>query len=154
MNWAYSKAQEDIKHWSGEHAERFNTKPPDDPEQLIAKINDIRSFLAKPTSSKAGIIAVYQKKADTINKKFGAGFTWQTFASYYENENNKNWDSLLGSGTALETIGELKKHKKEVLEELKKEDRKSRHVKVDDEMLQKTVDTSLQDEKLDIASLL
>ena len=88
---------------------------------------------------------------DTINKDYDTSFTWETLANYYESGINIKWDNLLGSDTALRTIGQLQKNKKKVLKEIENTEKK--HIQVDDEMLQITVDKALNDSQLDIASL-
>lgn len=149
--WAYKKALKDIHKWSGSDANRFNVKPPEDPEKLLAKINDIRSFIESPTSTKKGITDVYKKRADTINKKYGTSFTWQQLAKYYQSGQAKIWDSKFGSKTALKTIGQLQKHKKQVIKDI--EDADKRDIRVNDDVLQKTVDRALADNDLDITAL-
>ena len=82
--WAYAGAMNDIKRWSGGDATRFNTKPPASDREILAKIKNITAFIEKPTSSKRGIVDVYKKRADSINKKQGTKFTWQQIATYFE----------------------------------------------------------------------
>lgn len=105
IQWAYSVAQHDIQKWSGQHANRFNRKPPADPERLLAKISDIQKFLVSPTSTKRGITESYQKRADTINKKYGTNFSWKQMANLYESDLWKVLDKLFGSKTAMKVIG-------------------------------------------------
>ena len=107
IQWAYSVAQHDIQKWSGQHANRFNTKPPEDPEQLLAKISDIQKFLVSPTSTKRGITESYQKRADTINSKYGTKFTWRQMANLYESDLWTVMDKMFGSKTAMKVIGTI-----------------------------------------------
>lgn len=80
--WAYQRAMYDIEKWGYSKKRRFNTKPPADVNQLKAKINDIQAFLESPTSTKAGINAVYKKRAETFNANYGTNFKWQDFANF------------------------------------------------------------------------
>lgn len=107
IQWAYSVAQNDIRKWSGQHANRFNTKPPEDPEKMLAKISDIQKFLVSPTSTKRGITESYQKRADTINSKYGTNFSWKQLANLYESDLWKVLDKMFGSKTAMKVIGTL-----------------------------------------------
>lgn len=176
--WAYSKAQKDIQKWlAQDHYKivevnvpgqgtvlkkqldipankmlRFNTKPPKGEEQLLAKINDIKSFLQSPTSTKQGIINVYKKRADTLNRKYGTQFTWQSLAKYYESGQAEAWDAKFGSKTALKTIAQLQKQDNKVKEAIKKAEAKD--IRVDNSVLQKTVDMALADNNLNIKDLL
>lgn len=83
VKWAYLKATEDAQYWGGYRdpkAPRFNTKPPADAAMLKAKISDIQEFLKAPTSTKAGIVEVYKKRAEAFNKNHGTNFTWNDWA--------------------------------------------------------------------------
>lgn len=154
--WAYAKAQKDIQKWQNKGPEdkrlRFNTAPPKGEEQLLAKINDIKSFLESPTSTKQGIINVYKKRADTLNRKYGTQFTWQSLAKYYESGQAEAWDAKFGSKTALKTIAQLQKQEKKVKEAIKKAEAKD--IRVDNSVLKKTVDMALADNNLNIKDLL
>ena len=157
--WAYAKATRDILKWipPGDNKStklRFNTKSPEG-EDLIAKINDIKSFLSSPTSSKQGIINVYKKRADTVNKKYGTNFTWKQLAKYYDSGQAELWDAKFGSKTALMTIASLQKNKKELVKAIKEADRKDIRIdSKDSSMIKKTVEMALKDNKLNIEDLL
>ncbi|MBO5853308.1 MAG: hypothetical protein J6Q61_01065 [Bacteroidales bacterium] len=128
--WAYKKAMLNIKRWSGKGADRFNTKPPEDPEKLLAKIKDIQEFLESKTSSKSGIVSFYNKRTKTINKKYGLSFTWQDYANYYESGMNVLWDEIFGSKTALKTIGVIQQNEQQIIAAIK--EAKEKHIKVSD----------------------
>ena len=106
--YAYARAQKDIQAWSGGAATRFNTAPPKNVQQLQAKINDIKEFLAMPTSTKSGVTSIYKKRADTINKKYGTKFKWQDLANFFESDLFKKLDSKYGSDTLIISIGVIK----------------------------------------------
>lgn len=153
--WAYAKAVRDIKKWMPKDAKvteyRFNIKPPDKTEDLLAKINDIKTFLESPTSTKKGITEVYKKRADTVNKKYGTNFTWQQLAKYYDSGMAEVWDAKFGSDTALRTIGQLQKHTEQITAAIKKADLKD--IRVDNKMLTVTVKQALKDNNLRIEDL-
>lgn len=153
--WAYAKAVQDIKKWRqpGEGLDqfRFNTKPPIDTEDLLAKINDIKSFIESPTSTKQGITAVYKKRADTVNKKYGTKFTWQQLAKYYTSGQAELWDAKFGSKTALKTIAAIQRNKKTIISKIKEAD--SKDIRVDNKLLKKTVDKALADNELNVEDL-
>ena len=149
--WAYNKAIKDIHKWSGSEADRFNVAPPESKEKLLSKINDIRSFLESPTSTKKGIIDVYKKRADTINERYGTNFTWQQLAKYYTSGEAEKWDSKFGSKTALKTIAVIQGNGKKLIDKIKAHDKKD--VRVDDSVINKTVEKALKDEDLDLNML-
>lgn len=157
--WAYAKATRDILKWipPGDNKStklRFNTKPPEG-EDLIAKINDIKSFLSSPTSTKQGIINVYKKRADTVNKRYKTKFTWQQLAKYYESGQAELWDAKFGSKTALRTIGVMQRNKKKIKDAITKADKKDVRINAKDKgMLQKTVNQALKENNLNIGDLL
>ena len=157
--WAYAKATRDILKWIPPRDNkstklRFNTKPPEG-EDLIAKINDIKSFLSSPTSTKQGIINVYKKRADTVNKRYKTKFTWQQLAKYYESGQAELWDAKFGSKTALRTIGVMQRNKKKIKDAITKADKKDVRINAKDKgMLQKTVNQALKENNLNIGDLL
>ena len=155
--WAYARAVKDIKKWlkPGQPYPdkfRFNTAPPKTQEDLLAKINDIKTFISSPTSTKQGITDVYKKRAATVNKKYGTHFTWQQLAKYYTSGQAEIWDAKFGSKTALRTIAKLQANKKKVKEAIEKADAKD--IRVDNKVLQKTVNKALADNQLNIEDLL
>lgn len=149
--WAYAVAQHDIKAFRGEHATRFAGKATGTESQIRSQINAMKKYLASPTSTKQGIISVYKKRAETFNKRYGTNFTWEQLAKYFESGEAKKWEEKFGSKTALKTIGELQKNKKEVLKSI--EENTERDIRVDNNILQKTVSAALADNNLDIVSL-
>ena len=149
--WAYNKAMRDIHKWSGPDALRFNTKMPEGDEAIRAKIADIKAFIESPTSTKRGIENVYKKRANTVNSRFGTKFTWQQLAKYYESGQAKLWDEKFGSKTALKTIGQIKKNKKQILDGIDQADKKD--IRVDNAVLQQTVNKALNDQDLNIEDL-
>lgn len=84
--WAYARASYDItQKWGGNPENpRFNTKPPENTNELKAKINDIQDFLQMKTSTKTGIKEAYKKKADSFNENFGTNVSWEDWADYLD----------------------------------------------------------------------
>ena len=153
--WAYARAVQDIKKWRqpGEKVDmfRFNTKPPKDTEDLLAKINDIKTFLEAPTSTKKGITDVYKKRADTINKKYGTKFTWQSLAKFYTSGEAELWEAKFGSKTALKTIGIIQNKKDKIMRKIINATQKD--IRVNDSVLELTVSKALADNDLNIKEL-
>lgn len=114
--WAYARAMRDIKAWSGDKAERFNTAPPEKKQSLLAKIKDIENFLEKPSSTKQGIKKIYMDRASKVNQEYGTGFTWEDIGDFYESEMYKKLDESYASDTISESIGDLWEHKDEIKE--------------------------------------
>lgn len=146
--FAYARAMKDIKQWSGEGATRFNTKPPENNRAIMAKIRDMRTFLEAPTSTLSGINAVYKKRADTINEKYGTNFKWQDLAAYFDDASASKTDSAYGSDTMLKAVAEIQKQSDTIIEQIRKHQKK--HIVVDSPRLQDVVDSVLADRNLKI----
>ena len=156
--WAYARAMRDIEAWSGSEATRFNTAPPESDTDLLSKIQDIKHFLESPTSTKKGIIEVYKKRVDTINKNMKKdnpdwkNLTWKDLAQYYDSKLNTKLDSKYGSKTALAVYANIKANEKEIVEDIK--NKKDIHIKVEDEVLQTTIENVLKDYSKEVRAAL
>lgn len=174
LNYAYAKAQRNIRPFvSAKRLEkgtplRFNTAPPKtkagdiDVRKLQQKINVIKDFLSSDTSvlqrprhpfaNERGAKAVFQDKADAINRDYGTNFTWETLAKYFEDGTADKLSAKYGSKTALRIIGQIQKNSKEVLKSLEQVDKK--RIKTDNPFLQKKVNEVLKEYGADIKDLL
>ena len=121
LNYAYRTAAYDIEKWTPpgaqDRAPRWQRNVPLDTNSLKAKIKDIEKFLKKPTSTMTGVVKIYKKRAETINKRYGTSFTWQSLANYFESGIAEK-SSKYGSKTVLVAIGKIQKSKQEVLQAL------------------------------------
>lgn len=121
--WAYAKAMRDIKSWGGKR--RFQTSPKGlSDTELHMKIKDIEAFLEAPTSTKTGIIKVYKKRVETLNKKLNTNYTWQEFANFIQSDTYKKIDSLFGSNTILSVVSKTKKLNTKIIDEIEKDKKK------------------------------
>ena len=152
--WAYARAVRDIEQYSGEGATRFNTKPPKTLTGLTAKIEDIKTFLKAPSSTKGGIKKLYVERAKKINKDYGTDFTWEEIGTFFEDE---RWKYLGGgkkedtgkyeSGTALKAIGRMRR--KFSKDDLKKAIKEGSQIdlKMPDDQVTRTVRDILKDKE-------
>lgn len=110
LEFSYKRAVRDIRSWGGDR--RFNTAPPTNITQLEAKLKDIETFLTSSTNTKTKILSIYKKRADTINKRYGAEFgvefTWQDIANYYGETKNQRLGRQLGSKTEIRVLAVMK----------------------------------------------
>lgn len=117
LNYAYEGAVFDIRAITPESkSPRFTlrlkkTKSGDvDLRDLHAKINAVKGFLESKTSTKTGITSMYQKRADTINQKYGTNYTWNELGRAFQKLKYTKGDRKgYGSGTVLKAIDALKK---------------------------------------------
>ena len=135
--WAYARAMRDIEQWSGEQAKRFNTAPPASKVALEAKIEDIKTFLASPTSTKKGMKDILQRRADTLNEQYGTNFKWNDVGTFFESELAEKMDSKYASETMMQVVASLQKNKTKILKEMEKAQDKNQ--KVPDKMVEQLV---------------
>ena len=151
--WAYARAQRDIRAWSGEDATRFNVTPPGSKQGIQAKIEDIKTFLQTPTSTKTGIKKTFIEKAKTINKEYGTSFKWDQVGKFFTSENWKQIADKYGSRTTLKAIGKAKKFDKAKLEKAVKAADTS-DLRVPDDQVGRVVKDIVKDKGEDLLNLL
>ena len=117
--FAYARAIHDIESWSGEGKRRWDTKAPKTKQGIQAKLADIERFLTSPTASKTGIKNIYEKRAETMNKRYGVDANWQNLAKYYQRGINKKFDAHFGSKTSLIAIGKIQMNSKQIRKAIK-----------------------------------
>lgn len=110
--YAYRKAMKDLHARWGENALRFNRSTKGlNRRQLQASINDVAVFLGSVTSTKTGIITVYEQKAKTLNERLkamgdNANFTWQDYAKMFELARTGD-EQKGGSDTVMRAFGAI-----------------------------------------------
>ena len=165
MDYSYRRAMRDIQQWSGEGANRWNRRPPEGVANLKAKMQDITTFLESETSTKAGLRSVEQKRADTLNDKYGTNFTPKEISKFFDSKLRKKMDTkILDSNTMVKTIAVIRRNKgiieqkgksrKEKMKEItaaekerfKREVKEAgeRDIEVPDEMVERMVDKILE----------
>lgn len=146
--WAYDRAMRDIKAWSGEGTTRFNTKPPKTMEGLLSKIEDIKTFLSSKSSTKEGLKEILQKRADTLNKRYGTDFRWDEVGDFFESRLNDKAEDIFGSKTKVMVVGVIQRNKKDIESYLHKKGKKQLYLPdVDSEQLQLSVMDLLKNQK-------
>lgn len=149
--WAYARAMRDIKTYSGEGATRFNTAPPESVVQLQEKIEDIKTFLMSPSSTKKGIIDIYKKKADTINARYGTNFKWDEIGKFFNSKLANDLDKKMASKTMLRVVGQMQKNKKNIIAAIKNAN--AVDLKVPDSMERKMIEKAIAENGEDILEL-
>ena len=111
---AYATAMKDIERYGG--GKRFNVKAPEANRVLQEKIQDIKKFLTSPTSTRYGIVETYQKRAETLNQKYGTNFNWKDLADYFgKGVRDKLERSHIESKTALRAVGRIQDLKADIV---------------------------------------
>ena len=122
LKYSYAKAVHniDIYHRGRGKKPRWNTKPPEEQQLLNEKIMAMQDFIRSTSSTKGGIKSTYQKRADTINEKFGTNMTWQEVADYFSKGIADKLSKDYGSQTALYAIGVIQKRSSDIIKDIKK----------------------------------
>lgn len=122
LQYAYARAQKDIREQTGQTGSnlRFSSHIPTTLKGLASYKKDVERFMNAESSKKQGITHIYQRRADTVNKKYGRDsqgkkikgwkdLTWKDLANYYEKEKHTKLDSKLGSSTQMKVLGRFKR---------------------------------------------
>lgn len=153
--WAYREAMRDIRAEFGEDAKRFNRKIPDNLNSIYKDINRVLNFLDSPTSSKKGIDEVYNKRANTINERYGTDINWSNIGDLFNSLLWKKTNEKYGSKTALKAIGYLQANEKKIKKALKNHKPISLHLEDDEtHVVEETVNKFLRYYKTDVSKLL
>lgn len=119
LQFAYARAQRDIKSWSGKDAKRFDTKPPRTKQGLEAKLRDIERFIGSSTSTKTKIKKFYMERAATMAERYGVSADWEEMHNFYSRGIFENMDRRFGSRTALVAFGKIQKNARQIKKALK-----------------------------------
>ena len=118
INWAYKKAMRDIRHWSGNDATTFNQGASKlSLNQLRAKKHDVEEFLNAPTSKISSTVDLYQRRADTINERYGTNFSWEELGTVFEDKENNDFYQK-GGISYVEAVGYMKDNEEALLQSL------------------------------------
>ena len=165
--YAYARAMRDIRAWGGKT--RFNTKPPIDTQQLMAKIHDIEWFLHSASSSlkptyrngqleSQGIETVYGKRADSLNKKYagsGVNVTWENIGQLFESTLYRKLSRKYSSDTAVRIIGAMQKNEDDIVNDFNRAKKdKALNIRIEGEKpLEEKINKTLRYYKKDIKAL-
>lgn len=151
LTYSYGLAAHDAAAYGSDLSRpRFNIAPPPTEKQLQAKVNDIIRFLNSPTSTKSGVTAMYKKRTETLNKKYGTNFTWQEAGRFFEEKKdsfNKDWNSSL----ILKSIGKMQKSAEKIRSEMAAS--ADAHKVVSDAKINDAIYEKLKSNGIDAASL-
>lgn len=108
--FAYRKAMQAIKEIRGKEYKRFNM--PKNTHQLEKTKRALETFLDSPTSSKQGILELYEKNAATLNEKMGSKWSWQKVGSFLQAAEFEDIKAEYDSDIAVTMIKLLYKHRR------------------------------------------
>ena len=119
LQWGYRLGKKAIQRMYGENAKSFRRKAPADKETLIKNISEMEKFLSLKTTTKTGVINVFKKRADTLNKNWGTDFSWQDLATFFESSNYEKNERAYGSDVYLLAIGQIQQNEPEIINAIK-----------------------------------
>lgn len=113
VSGAYATAARAIEHYTGTTDKpRFNRGMPKEDALLRMKIRDIKQFLTMPTSTTGGVRSIANKRAKTMNVKYGVNLTNRQWAQVWESGLGDKLMNKFGSKTAFKMLAKVKIGKK------------------------------------------
>lgn len=104
-DFAYRVALKNIRNIRGEEYKRFNL--PKNIHQLEKTKRALETFLGSTTSTKKGIVSVYEQNAATLNAKFGSNFSWQQMGAFLKAAGFEDLKKEFDSETAIIMLKEM-----------------------------------------------
>lgn len=98
-DFAYYNAMRDIRALRGEEYKRFNM--PKNTHQLEKTKRSLEKFLGSTSSTKAGIVDIYERNAASLNEKFGSNYTWQQMGQFLKAAGFEDLKKEYDSETAI-----------------------------------------------------
>ncbi len=98
-DFAYYNAMRDIRALRGEEYKRFNM--PKNTHQLEKTKRSLEKFLGATSSTKAGIVDIYERNAASLNDKFGSNYTWQQMGQFLKAAGFEDLKKEYDSETAI-----------------------------------------------------
>lgn len=124
LKYAYANAMYDIKHITkSADKNRFPISVPKSKDgelnimEMHRRLSAVKRFWESPTSTKTGIKEVFQRRADTVNKRIAKGdygtamegnLTWEDLARFYESDIADKIKSNYGSDTIIMALATIK----------------------------------------------
>ena len=163
-NYAYRKAILDARQWGSKSEKpRFNIAPPKgknaraDMLKLQAKIQDIKDFLEKPTSTVSGTKRVYERRAKGLSEQWGIDMSWQDIKQVTDSALFEKLEAKQDRYIVLKTLGKIEENKDSVEKRLmgiKDENGQIIHIKVDDPVVEYEMEKVLRYYKKDLLKLI
>ena len=104
-DFAYYNAMRDIRKIRGEEFKRFNM--PKNTHQLEKTLRSVEKFLGSTTSTKKGIVDVYERNAASLNEKFGSDYSWEQMGQFLKAAGFEDLKKEYDSETAIIMIKAL-----------------------------------------------
>ena len=119
METAYFSIMRDIKKEFGEDRNRFRYKMPANMNKYRKRMNIIRRFYDKPTSTLSGAKRVYEGRAETLSGKLGVNVTADDLKAFFD---SGLWAALRGkydSGKAVKYWATVEHQRDRMIQQLR-----------------------------------
>lgn len=110
LGYAYRLVERDVKELGLGDVSKVRYRTPKNTNKLESALKRVKSFLDMDTSTKSGIVDVYMKNTEALNKKFGTNFTWQEMKNYLDSINWNEIKKEYGSGRVIAAIKSLREN--------------------------------------------
>ena len=110
LGYAYRLVQRDVKELGLGDVSKVRYRTPKNTNKLESALKRVKNFLDMDTSTKSGIVDVYMKNTEALNKKFGTNFTWQEMKNYLDSINWNEIKKEYGSGRVIAAIKSLREN--------------------------------------------
>lgn len=97
--------------------------------KLKAYIATAEEFLRSESSTKTGIDKIYNRRADTLNKKMGTSFTGDDIKTWFDSSIWKKLSEKYGSKTAMKVIAKIQDNAEKIRADI--EDARLSHRRID-----------------------
>lgn len=110
LGYAYRLVERDVKELGLGDVSKVRYRTPKNTNKLESALKRVKNFLDMDTSTKSGIVDVYMKNTEALNKKFGTNFTWQEMKNYLDSINWNEIKKEYGSGRVIAAIKSLREN--------------------------------------------
>lgn len=113
--YAYGRAMRDISEWTGDDERKRFPTAGKSVAAMKAEIQDIKTFLKAPTSTKSSLVGSYEKRTAAFNKEYKTNFKWNELKDVMDSDLADKIDRKLGYRTRNKILARMYKRKDQIL---------------------------------------
>lgn len=100
-------------------------------KKLGAALGAVNEFLSAASSTKKGIDRTYNKRAKTINKRYGTKLNSSDIRLFFSSHEWEELKNMFGSKTAMKIIAKVQKNAKEITKQVETARRQHKKINID-----------------------
>lgn len=100
-------------------------------KKLGAALGAVNEFLSAASSTKKGIDRTYNKRAKTINKRYGTKLNSSDMRLFFSSHEWEKLKNMFGSKTAMKIIAKVQKNAKEITKQVETARRQHKKINID-----------------------